>query len=144
LKYFNCDGIGYFSSKCPYSNNKGINEEEDPKKKNIKKKGDKRRNKNKFFKKCFYSTEDNSSLDEDDDNDTDSERVLFMEVYDDDAIDYEEEDKVSLIVELISALEETRKEIKKNKSLKEELKMEEGSYNSNSEEIKYIVMKLKI
>jgi hypothetical protein len=84
LKCFNCDGIGHFSSKCPYAKNKGSDEEEDPKKKKKNQKGDKRRNKNKFFKKSFYSKEDNSSSDEDDDSDNDSERVLFMEVEDDD------------------------------------------------------------
>jgi hypothetical protein len=37
---------------------------------------------------------------------------------------------------LISALEELRKGRNKNKSLKEELNMKEGSHNSNLEEVK--------
>jgi hypothetical protein len=71
---------------------------------------------------------------------SDSERVLFMEVED----DSEEEGEVDLREELISALEELRKERKKNKSLKEELKMKEGSQNSNSEEIEQMITSLKI
>ena len=46
--------------------------------------------------------------------------------------DYEEEGEVNLIADLINALEELRKEKKKNKSLKVELKMKEGYQNSNS------------
>jgi hypothetical protein len=107
-------------------------------KRNIKK-GNKRRNK--FFKKSFYSKEDSSSSDkEDNDSDSDSERVLFMEVED----DSEEEGEVDLRAELISALEELRKERKKNKSLKAELKMKEGSQNSNSEELEKMITSLKI
>jgi hypothetical protein len=45
FEFFNCCGIGYFSSKFPYDNNKYSDEEEDPKKKNKNKKGDKRRKK---------------------------------------------------------------------------------------------------
>jgi hypothetical protein len=78
LKFFNCDGIGRFSSKFPYSKNKSSDEEEYPKKKKKIQKGDKRRNKNKFFKKSFYSKEDNSSSNKDDGSDSDSKRVLFM------------------------------------------------------------------
>jgi hypothetical protein len=86
LKFFNCDGIGNFSSKCPYSKNNGRDGEEYPKKKNQNQKGDKKRNKNKFFKKHFYSKKDNSSSDEDNDSDNDSKRVLFMVVeYDEDS-----------------------------------------------------------
>jgi hypothetical protein len=44
LKCFDCDGIGHFSSKFPYSKNKGNDEEEDPKKK---------KKNHKFFKKRF-------------------------------------------------------------------------------------------
>jgi hypothetical protein len=56
----------------------------------------------------------------------------------------EEEGEVNLISELINALEELRKERKKNKSLKAELKMKEGSHNSNSEELEQMIMSLKI
>jgi hypothetical protein len=49
--------------------------------------------------------------------------------------DFEEEGEFDLREEIISALEELRKERKKNKSFKEELKMKEGSHNSNFEEI---------
>jgi len=55
-----------------------------------------------------------------------------MEV-DDDEEDSEEEGEFNLREELISALEELRKERKKNRSLKVELKMKEGSHNSNLE-----------
>jgi hypothetical protein len=131
LKCFNCGGIGHFSSKCPHKN-KYSDEEEASKRENKYQKGNKRRNKRKLFKKSFYSKEDSSSSEkEDNDSDNDSERVLFMEV----EYDSKEEGEVNLKVELISALEELRKERKKNKSLKAELKMKEGSQNSNSEEI---------
>jgi hypothetical protein len=49
--------------------------------------------------------------------------------------DFEEEGKVDLKENLISALEELKKERKINKSLKVELKMKEGSHNSNDEEL---------
>jgi hypothetical protein len=80
LKFFNCDGIGHFSSKLPYTKIKGSDEEEDPKKKKKNQKGDKRKNKNKFFNKIFYSKEDKSSSEKDDDSDNNSKRVLFMVV----------------------------------------------------------------
>jgi hypothetical protein len=77
---FNCDGVGHFANKCPYKKNK-INEEEyDPKKKN--QKG--RRNKKKFFKKTLCTKEDSSSSDEDEVKNSDTERVLFMEIEDSD------------------------------------------------------------
>jgi uncharacterized lipoprotein YehR (DUF1307 family) len=60
LKYFDCNSIANFDSKCPYAKNKGSDEEEDPKMKKKNQKRDKRRNKNKFFKKRFYSKEDKS------------------------------------------------------------------------------------
>jgi hypothetical protein len=129
LKCFNCGGIGHFSSKFPHMNKDGDEEEASEREKKYQK-GNKRRNK--FFKKSFYSKEDNSSSEkEDNDSDNDSEGVLFMEVED----DSKEEGEVDLIAELISALEELRKEGKKNKSLKAKLKMKEGSQNSNSEEL---------
>jgi hypothetical protein len=63
-----------------------------------------------------------------------------MVVEDDD----KEEGEVDLRVELINALEELMKKINKNKSLKAELKMKEGSQNSNSEELEQMIMSLKI
>jgi hypothetical protein len=53
----------------------------------------------------------------------------------------EEEGEVDLRVELISALEELRKEIKKNKLLKKELNV---TQNINSEEFNQIITKLKV
>jgi hypothetical protein len=55
----------------------------------------------------------------------------------------EEEGEVDLIEELISFLEELRKERKKNKSLKKEVRVK-GTRNVNSEEVKYIITKLKV
>jgi hypothetical protein len=80
LKFFNCGGIGHFSSKFPH-NNKDSDEEEAPKREKKYQKGNKGRHKRKFFKKRFYSKEESSSLDgEDNDNDSDLERGLFMEL----------------------------------------------------------------
>jgi hypothetical protein len=114
LKCFNCGGIGHFSSKCLHRN-KDCNEEEFSKREKKFQKGNKRRNNKKLFKKSFYSKEDSSSSNEDNYSDIDSERLLSMEV----EYDSEEEGEVDLRVELISSLEELRKERKKNKSLKE-------------------------
>jgi hypothetical protein len=140
LKCFNCGGIGHFSSKFPHKN-KDSDEQESSKRENNYQKGNTRRNKSKFFKKIFYSKEDGSSWDEEDnDCDNDLERVLFMEGKD----DSEEEGEVNLREELINVLEELRKERKKNKSLKVELKMKEGSQDSISVEIDQMIMSLKI
>jgi hypothetical protein len=88
LKCFNCDGVGHFSNKCPYKKKKG-NEEDDSKKKKQIQKG--RRNKNNFFKKSLCTKEDSSSSDEDEVSDSDTERVLFMEIEDSDEEGSEEE-----------------------------------------------------
>jgi hypothetical protein len=58
--------------------------------------------------------------------------------------DSKEEGEFDLRAELINALEELRKERKKNKSLKAELKMKEGSQNSNSEELGQMITSIKI
>jgi hypothetical protein len=72
---FNCDGIGHFSNKCPYKKNR--NDEGDSKgKKTYKGK----RTTKKFFKKSLCTKEDISSSDEDEASDSETERVLFMEV----------------------------------------------------------------
>jgi hypothetical protein len=131
MKCFNCGGIDHFPSKYHHKN-KYNDQEEDYKWKNKYQKGNKIRNKSKLFKKSFYSKEDNFSLDEeDDDSDIDLERVLFMVV----EYDSKEEGEVKLRAELISAIEELRKERKKNKSLKVELKMKKGCQTSHSKEI---------
>jgi hypothetical protein len=80
LKCFNCDGIGHFSSKCPYAMKKGSDEEQYPKKKKKNQRVYKRKNKNKFFKKSFYSKIDNSSLEKDNYSENVSKRFLFMVV----------------------------------------------------------------
>ena len=66
-----------------------------------------------------------------------------MEIQDDKEYS-EEEGKVDLRAELISALEELGKERKKIKSLKVELKKKEGYQNFNSEEVDQMITKLKI
>jgi hypothetical protein len=62
-------------------------------------------------------------------------------VVEDDSV---EKGEVDLREEIISALEELKKERKKSKSLKEELKMKEGSQNSNFGEIEQMITSLKI
>jgi hypothetical protein len=133
FKCFNCGKIGHFSNKFPYAKNKENDEEEFPKEEKKYQKVDKRRNKKKFFKKSFYSKEDNSSSNEDNDIDSDLENVLFMS-YENEEEDYEQEGEFDLIEELISDLEELKRESKKNKTLKGELLMLKGdSQNPNSE-----------
>jgi hypothetical protein len=77
---FNCDGIGHFANKCPHKKKKR-NEEDDSKSKQTYKG---KRTKNKIFKKSLCTKEDSSSSDEDEVSDSDTERVLFMEVEDSD------------------------------------------------------------
>jgi hypothetical protein len=119
LKFFNCGKIGHFENKCPCARKSDSDEEKDPKKENKYQKGN-WKNKRKFFKKNLYSRNDSSSSGEDDETDSDLKKVLFMarenqtRNYD----SYKEEGEIHLRAELISALEEIRKERKKNKSLK--------------------------
>jgi hypothetical protein len=140
---FNCDGIGHFANKCPHKKKK-INEEDDSKRKQIYKG---KRTKKKIFKKSLCTKEDSSSSDKDEVSDSDTERVLFMEVEDSDeegTKEEYEEAEVDYREELLSAIEVIKREKKKNKSLQEELKRKEGTQNSNSEELEKMITKLKI
>ena len=75
--------------------------------------------------KNLYTKENNNSYDDDDSNsDNESERVLFLAMDAKEVVeehDELEEGVVDLEAELVSALEELHKEIKKNKLLKKEL-----------------------
>jgi hypothetical protein len=73
---FNCDGIGHFANKCPHKKKKRNGEDDSNRKKIYKGK----RTKNKFFKKSFCTKEDNTLSDEDEVSESDTERVLFMEI----------------------------------------------------------------
>jgi hypothetical protein len=83
---FNCDGIGHFSNKCPH--NKKRNDEGYSKDKHT---YEGKRTTKKGFKKILCTKEDNSSSDEDEVSDSETRRVLFMEVKDSDKEDSEEE-----------------------------------------------------
>jgi hypothetical protein len=83
---FNCDGIGHFANKCPYK--KKRNDEGYSKGKQTYK--GKRTTKN-VFKKILCTEEDISSSDEGEISDSETKRVLFMEVEDSDKEDSEEE-----------------------------------------------------
>jgi hypothetical protein len=83
---FNCDGIGHFAYKCPY--NKNTNDEDYSK--------GKQPYKGKittivFFKKILCTKEDISSSNEDEVSDSETERVILMEVEDSNKEDSEEE-----------------------------------------------------
>jgi hypothetical protein len=83
---FNCDGIGHFSNKCPYKkkrNDEGYSKEKQTYKGKITTK--------KVFKKSLCTKEDISSSYEDEVSNSETERVLFMEVEDFDKEDSEEE-----------------------------------------------------
>jgi hypothetical protein len=84
---FNCDGIGHFSKKCPHKKKKRNEEDDSNRKQTYKGK----RTKNNFFKKIFCTKEDNNSSDEDEASESDTERVIFMEIEDSDEEGSEEE-----------------------------------------------------
>jgi hypothetical protein len=75
---FNCDGIGHFVNNFPHKKNKRNDEYYSNRKQTYKGK----RNTKKDFKKSLCTKEDISSLDEDEVSDSETERVLFMEVED--------------------------------------------------------------
>jgi hypothetical protein len=83
---FNCDAIGHFSNKCPHK--KKRNDEVYSKGKHTYKG---KRTTKKVFKKRLCTKEDNSSSDEDEVSDSETRRVLFMEVKDSDK-EYSEEE----------------------------------------------------
>jgi hypothetical protein len=83
---FNCDGIGHFYDKCPHKKKRN---DEGYSKGRQTYKG--KRTTNKFFKKIFYTKEDISSSDEDEVSDSETGRVIFMQVEDTDKEDSEEE-----------------------------------------------------
>jgi hypothetical protein len=85
LIFFNCDGIGHFSNKCPH--NKKRNDEGYS---NTKQTYKGKRTTKKVFKKSLCTKEDISSSDEDEVSDSETERVLFMEVEESDKEDSEE------------------------------------------------------
>jgi hypothetical protein len=112
FKRFNCGKIGHFANKCLYPKQKNNDNEETYNHKDHKK--DKTQYKNKFYKKNknFYSKEDSSSSDMSEDEETE---LIFMgiEPPNEDEGKYEVKGEVYLEEELISALEEMRKYIKK-------------------------------
>jgi hypothetical protein len=79
---FNCDGIGHFANKCPHK--KKRNDEGYSKGKQTYKG---KRTTKKVFKKILCTKEDISSSDEDEVSDSETGRVLFMEVEDSDKED---------------------------------------------------------
>ena len=83
---FNCDGIGYFSHKCPHK--KKRNDEGYSKDKHTYKG---KSTTKKVFKKILYTKEDISSSYEDEVSDSETRRVLFMAVKDYDKEDSKEE-----------------------------------------------------
>jgi hypothetical protein len=83
---FNCDGIDHFANKCPHKkkrNYEGYSNSKKTYKGKITTK--------KVFKKSLCTKEDISSSNEDEVNDSETERVLFIEVEDSDKEDSEEE-----------------------------------------------------
>jgi hypothetical protein len=83
---FNCDGIGHFANKCPHK--KKRNDESYSKGRQTYKG---KRTTKKVFKKRFFTKEDISSSDEYEVSDSETGRVLFMEVEDSDKEDSKEE-----------------------------------------------------
>ena len=138
---FNCDGIGHFANKCPHKKKRN---DEGYSKGRQTYKG--KRNTKKVFKKNFCTKEDISSLDEDEVNDSETGRILFMEVEDSDKEEskeeYEEdieEAEVDFREELMSAIEVIRREKNKNKKLQEEL-----DRKKDTQELEQMITKLKV
>jgi hypothetical protein len=77
---FNYDGIGHFSNKFPHKKNKGNDEDYSNRKQTYKGKGTTK----KFFKKRLCTKEYISSSDEDEVSDSETKRVIFMEIEDSD------------------------------------------------------------
>jgi hypothetical protein len=135
---FNYDGIGHFDNKCPHKKNK-INDEDDS---NTKQTYKGKRNKKKVFKKCSCTKEHNSSSDETEVNESETERVLFMEIEYSNKEDIEEEYKEGEFdyrEELLSVIEVIKRENKKKKKLQEELDKKE-----DTQELEKIIMELKV
>jgi hypothetical protein len=148
---FNCDGISHFSNKCPYK--KRRNDEGCSKGKQTYKG---KRTTIFFFKKILCTKEDISASNEDEVNDSETERVLFMEVEDYDKEDskeeyeeaeeeYEEveeeilESEVDYREELMCSIEVIRREKKKNKKLQVELDKKE-----DTQELEQKITNLKV
>jgi hypothetical protein len=141
---FNCDGIGHFANKCPHK--KKRNDEGYSKGKHTYKG---KRTTKKVFKKRLCTKEDISSSDEDKVSDSETGRVLFMEVKGSDKEDSKEEyDEVKEEIEeaevdyreeLMCAIEVIRREKKKNKRLQEELDKKKGT-----RELEQMITKLKV
>jgi hypothetical protein len=103
----------------------------------------------KFFKKILCTKEDISSSDEDEVSDSETERVLFMEVEDSDKedseVEYEEaeeeieEAEVDYREELMSAIDVIRREKRKNKKLQAELDKKE-----DNKELEQMIKNLKV
>jgi hypothetical protein len=85
LIFFNCDGIGNFSNKCPHK--KKRNDESYSKDKHTYKD---KINTKKVFKKRLCTKEDISSSNEDEVSDSEKGRVIFMVVKDSNKEEYEE------------------------------------------------------
>ena len=107
-KCFSCGKIGYFASKFPYAK-KSDSDEDDNFKPYKKYNNYKNKNRGKFAKKTsFYTKRDNKSSSGDSDNDSGSdsddesepEKVLFMEINSNEALNSDEESKIKGEVDL--------------------------------------------
>jgi hypothetical protein len=148
---FNCDGIGHFTNKCPHK--KKRNDEDYSKGKHTYKG---KRTTKKDFKKSVCIKEDISSSDEDEISDSETGRVLFMEVkysdkedskeeYEESEEGYEEvkdeieEVEVDYQEELMCSIEVIRREKKKNKKLQAEL-----DKKNDTRELEQMITRLKV
>jgi hypothetical protein len=96
----------------------------------------------KSFKKILCTKEDISSSDEDEVSDSETKRVLFMEVEDSDKEDTEEEYEEAEFdyrEELLCAIEVIRREKKKNKKLQAKLDKKE-----DTQELEQMITNLKV
>jgi hypothetical protein len=150
FKCFNCGKVGHFASKCPYP--KEDPEEKEKKNKQYQKK-EKPNYKENFYKgkNNFYSKEeDNNSSQSSDNDESDDDEVFFLGIEESNEIEkikhekeLEDEAKVNMEEELLSALDELRKYKTRYRQLKSFVVEQKEKYEQEEKEMEKLMNDLK-